>query len=325
MAEILNSEEMSTLVSFVEEAARSTKGGVKHFVESAPNTLSRTTNKRHHVVFGIRGSGKSSLLHKAAADLTVDRRPIAHVNIEAFRGHTYLDVLMTVLIATFSEFKKWMDLAAIHPSTRTSFWKKVSVIIITLAIFSPQQSISGTELMSASTTVTPIYMASKETSNYISDEFKAALANIQTVCLDISQVEQRGHFFENYNSVDFAAEALSANGIKVLAPGMSCDAKLVIQARFTGIKKSYKEQFGNGYKICYGGASSTGTWTLTITDKNLPPLKLDMDVTYDPPTIYHCDTKESDAPLNDAWIKAVVANLKRLGWNKMPSGWTIPK
>ena len=39
--------------------------------------------------FGRRGSGKSSLLRKAGADLTLDRRPIAHVNLEAFKGHSY--------------------------------------------------------------------------------------------------------------------------------------------------------------------------------------------------------------------------------------------
>ena len=109
----------------MEEAARSTEEGVKHFVEPAPGTLRRATSKRHHIVFGRRGSGKSSLLHKAAADLTVDRRPIAHVNLEAFKGHSYPDVLLSVLIATFKEFKSWMDSAAIHPSTRKSFWKEL--------------------------------------------------------------------------------------------------------------------------------------------------------------------------------------------------------
>ena len=97
----------------MEEAARSTERGVIHFVEPAPGTLQRTTIKRHHIVFGRRRSGKSSLLRKAAADLTVDRRPIAYVNLEAFKGHSYPDVLISVLISTLGEFKKWMDSAAI--------------------------------------------------------------------------------------------------------------------------------------------------------------------------------------------------------------------
>ena len=123
MSSALDTAGMAKLLTLVEEAARSTEEGVKHFVEPAPSTLQRTTNRRHHIVFGRRGSGKSSLLRKAAADLTVDRRPIATVNLEAFKGHSYPDVLISVLISTFWEFRKWMDTAAIHPATRTSFWQ----------------------------------------------------------------------------------------------------------------------------------------------------------------------------------------------------------
>ncbi|MBE7446757.1 MAG: hypothetical protein HS132_16605 [Planctomycetia bacterium] len=124
MSNVFGTPEIAALLTLVEEAARSTEAGVKHFVEPAPGTLSRTINKRHHIVFGRRGSGKSSLLQKAAADLTVDRRPIAYVNLEAFKGHSYPDVLISVLISTLGEFKKWMDSAAIHPASRTSFWKR---------------------------------------------------------------------------------------------------------------------------------------------------------------------------------------------------------
>lgn len=52
-------------MTLVEEAARSTKQGVIHFIEPAPGTLRRAISKRHHIVFGKRGSGKSSLLQKA--------------------------------------------------------------------------------------------------------------------------------------------------------------------------------------------------------------------------------------------------------------------
>lgn len=77
------------------------------------------------MVFGRRGSGKSSLLRKAAADLTVDRRPIAYVDLETFKGHSYPDVLLSVLIQTFGEFEKWLRTAAINPATKTSFWKNL--------------------------------------------------------------------------------------------------------------------------------------------------------------------------------------------------------
>ncbi len=70
---VLNTPEMDALATKVEEAARSSKAGVKHFREPAHGTLRRATSKRHHMIFGRRGSGKSSLLEKTAADLTVDR------------------------------------------------------------------------------------------------------------------------------------------------------------------------------------------------------------------------------------------------------------
>jgi hypothetical protein len=124
MPGILDSSNMQRLVTMVEEATRSTEEGVRYFVEPAQGTLRRATNKRHHIVFGRRGSGKTSLLRKAGADLTTGRRPIAHVDLESFKGHSYPDVLLSVLIATFREFRKWMETAAIFRATKKSFWKR---------------------------------------------------------------------------------------------------------------------------------------------------------------------------------------------------------
>src|ERR1035437_5194320 len=122
MKSILNDPKVERLITLVEESTRSSKEGVKRFIEPAKGRLSRAVSKRHHIIFGRRGSGKSSLLRKAAADLTVDRRPIAYVDLEAFKAHSYPDVLLSVLIATFTEFDTWLRSAAIHPANRTSFW-----------------------------------------------------------------------------------------------------------------------------------------------------------------------------------------------------------
>jgi hypothetical protein len=123
--ELLQGKDIDTMVTLVEEAARSTEKGVMRFIEPAQGTLRRAVSKRHHLVFGRRGSGKSSLLRKAAADLTVDRRPIAYVDMEAFKAHSYPDVLLSVLIKTFSEFEEWLKTAAIYPANRASFWKRL--------------------------------------------------------------------------------------------------------------------------------------------------------------------------------------------------------
>jgi hypothetical protein len=121
---ILEGDKVQKLARTVEESTRSTREGVRFFIEPAPGTLARAQYKRHHIVFGRRGSGKSSLLAKITEDLTIDRSPISYVNLEDFKGHSYPDVLLSVLIKALGEFKTWLDTAALHPSTRTSFWKK---------------------------------------------------------------------------------------------------------------------------------------------------------------------------------------------------------
>jgi hypothetical protein len=121
----LDGAKIQGLAKIVEESTRSTKEGVKYFIEPAPGTLARAQNKRHHIIFGRRGSGKSSLLAKVTADLTVNRTPIAYVDLEEFKGHSYPDVLLSVLIKTLNEFRLWMNTAAINPSTKKSFWQKL--------------------------------------------------------------------------------------------------------------------------------------------------------------------------------------------------------
>ena len=123
--EIINSTPVLALAMKVEEAARSTDEGIKHFIEPAPGTLRRATSRRHHLIFGRRGSGKSSLLRKAAADLTSDRRPIAYVNLEAFKGNSYPDVLLSVLISTFQKFSVWLHTTALHYAERLPFWRRL--------------------------------------------------------------------------------------------------------------------------------------------------------------------------------------------------------
>ena len=125
MDDILNSAPIKDLDLAIEEAARSVQVRLKHFIEPAEGTLRRATSRRHHIVFGRRGSGKSSLLRESAAHLTVDRRPIAFVDLEAFKSLSYPDLLLSVLIRTFGEFKNWLDTAAVHPANRTSFWRRV--------------------------------------------------------------------------------------------------------------------------------------------------------------------------------------------------------
>jgi Cdc6-like AAA superfamily ATPase len=120
----LESASVKNLARIVEESTRSTRESVRFFIEPAPGTLARAKNRRHHIIFGRRGSGKSSLLAKLTQDLTINRTPTAYVDLEEFKGHSYPDVLLSVLIKTFDAFKKWLETAAVNPANKTSFWAK---------------------------------------------------------------------------------------------------------------------------------------------------------------------------------------------------------
>jgi len=121
---VLDSLQVQKLVQLVDESVRASREGVKHFVEPTPGVLAKAKSKRHNIIFGRRGSGKSSLLQKISADLTVDRTPIAMVDLETFKQHSYPDVLLSILIKSFVEVKNWLDTAATNPASKTSFWTR---------------------------------------------------------------------------------------------------------------------------------------------------------------------------------------------------------
>lgn len=122
--ETLNSSEVDKLVIMVEEATRATKDSPRRFIEPARGTLDRAKARRHHIIFGRRGSGKTSLLRKAGADLTLGRIPVAFIDLEAFKGHTYPDVLISVLIETMVALDNWLGTAGSNPASKKSFWSK---------------------------------------------------------------------------------------------------------------------------------------------------------------------------------------------------------
>jgi hypothetical protein len=138
----IQSAGVRALSKLVEESTRATSDSVKYFIEPTPGVLDKAKNKRHHIIFGRRGSGKSSLLHKVTADLTVGRTPIAYVDLEQFKGHSYPDVLISILLSTLTEFKKWLDTAATNPATKKTFWMKLFGATPTKGAF-PKKDTSG--------------------------------------------------------------------------------------------------------------------------------------------------------------------------------------
>jgi hypothetical protein len=123
--ELLNTSQVDSLVTLIEEATRATKDAPRRFIEPARGTLNRAKSRRHHIVFGRRGSGKTSLLRKAGADLTLLRIPVAFIDVEAFKGHAYPDVLLSILIETLNAFDSWLATAGLNSSAKLSFWQRL--------------------------------------------------------------------------------------------------------------------------------------------------------------------------------------------------------
>ena len=103
------SAKINDLSTLLEEAARASKQNITRFIEPAQGTLRRAQSRRHHIIFGRRGSGKSSLLFKTADILSKRDHPIAFVDLEPFKGHQYPDIIISVLLATFSKVKFWLS------------------------------------------------------------------------------------------------------------------------------------------------------------------------------------------------------------------------
>jgi DNA segregation ATPase FtsK/SpoIIIE-like protein len=124
-------QSIDELATKVEEGARASRSNIERFIEPAEGTLRRAKLKRHHLVFGRRGSGKSSLLYKAGHELEHAGHPIAMVDLEPFKGHHYPDVLISVLIATFRKYETWLITYINNQPkcpwwTKLQFWKKIS-------------------------------------------------------------------------------------------------------------------------------------------------------------------------------------------------------
>jgi hypothetical protein len=109
MAALVFHPSIQTLTTILEEGARANSRSTGRFIEPAEGTLRRATSRRHHIVFGRRGSGKSSLLFKSSETLSSDGRPIAYVDLEPFKGHHYPDLLISVLLAVFTKFRTWLS------------------------------------------------------------------------------------------------------------------------------------------------------------------------------------------------------------------------
>lgn len=113
--------EVTNFQVLLEEVTRAKPGAPDaRFVEPDAETFERLKSRFHHVLFGRRGTGKSSLLRKMESHLLDEERLVAWTDQETFSALSYPDVLVATLAEVFRQFARQLkirDAAAEKPKS----------------------------------------------------------------------------------------------------------------------------------------------------------------------------------------------------------------
>lgn len=90
-------EQVAKLLALLAEAARAGPETVGRFVSPRPGILEEASARRHQLVHGRRGVGKSTLLRRVAAGGSGVSREVIFIDVETLRGRPYPDVLIELL------------------------------------------------------------------------------------------------------------------------------------------------------------------------------------------------------------------------------------
>jgi Cdc6-like AAA superfamily ATPase len=90
-------EQVAKLLALLAEAARAGPETVGRFVSPRPGILEEASARRHQLVHGRRGVGKSTLLRRVAAGDSKADREVIFIDVETLRGRPYPDVLIELL------------------------------------------------------------------------------------------------------------------------------------------------------------------------------------------------------------------------------------
>jgi hypothetical protein len=93
----LSDEDVARLLPALAEAERATDETATRFVSPRPGILEEASARRHQLVYGRRGVGKSTLLHRVAAGGSDSGREVIFIDIETLRRRPYPDVLIELL------------------------------------------------------------------------------------------------------------------------------------------------------------------------------------------------------------------------------------
>ncbi|HBL74499.1 MAG TPA: hypothetical protein DD458_04650, partial [Prolixibacteraceae bacterium] len=93
------------LVVLLDEVTRANPDG-KRFIEPSIGVLKQAKSRRHHVIFGRRGSGKSSLLRKTKNEIESESESLGiYIDVESLNENQYPDILILVLIEILKELR----------------------------------------------------------------------------------------------------------------------------------------------------------------------------------------------------------------------------
>jgi hypothetical protein len=96
-AQAPSDDQVVRLLPLLAEAARATADTAARFVSPRPGILEEASARRHQLVYGRRGVGKSTLLRRVAAEGQGTGREVIFIDVETLRGRPYPDVLIELL------------------------------------------------------------------------------------------------------------------------------------------------------------------------------------------------------------------------------------
>lgn len=99
-------QEVTDLQLLLEEVPRAKPGSPQsRFVEPDADSFARLSSRFHHVLYGRRGTGKSSLLRRMEARSREQNHLVAWADQETFSRLSYPDVLVATMAEVFKQFR----------------------------------------------------------------------------------------------------------------------------------------------------------------------------------------------------------------------------
>lgn len=115
----MNTEEITKLVTFIEENLRASPLAGLSFVDHRHHRT-RLLSGQNHVVFGRRGAGKTTLVNATTED---ENQLNIYLNLEDFKDITFPNIVIHILIELFSKLKDKIKISWPWYKLNYSAWK----------------------------------------------------------------------------------------------------------------------------------------------------------------------------------------------------------